>query len=499
MNTVSSHFRYTLSELQALLNKFGKRHFDRDGTNPILYFNVLMLSLQFELAIEFLLQHEVYFSDAIHFAIALAYYGLINIVDIDSITSGPSYILFLEFQPQIDYNRLVLDFARSLPESMKIDTVHYLFLLNLQTLYTATSSDEINVLKQKQLCIDMLVKTLYDFRDYSLFLGDVMRDGTKQKGFLDKYAELLGIDSEEKAVRAVTKRLADKSRDEGRLSDSVMLYNLSGNYNTVLSVLAKQLGNELFSKIHGKVELQAQSSMLDNGAASKARFNRRKSQRQSNIGVASGTEPNEAQEILGLVLDHYANSESIASKLDPKNVDTCQTLLVLLDFANEYISSYYEQALATIAKSNLFPIGYLILAYQHNIAPQSDGMNISVGNGGDGGSVDALEAANIAENLRDIDESILKSFPDILLATMDTIAKLYTGYKSSPFNDYRQAGSSDGKTANGYSSGAGSNKQPSMVLLKKMSKNMVIFAGMCQFRMPPDVFAKLNRIDTFIN
>jgi nuclear pore complex protein Nup93 len=42
------HERYGLRDLAAVLRKFGEKHFDPKGTRPLLYFQVLLLSGQFE-------------------------------------------------------------------------------------------------------------------------------------------------------------------------------------------------------------------------------------------------------------------------------------------------------------------------------------------------------------------------------------------------------------------------------------------------------------------
>lgn len=93
------HERYGLRDLGRVLVKFGEAHFDPKGNRPVLYFQVLLLSGQFERvscvlfsmgeitdfdhylfqAIAFLHQHPQFQADAVHFAIALAYYGLLKI------------------------------------------------------------------------------------------------------------------------------------------------------------------------------------------------------------------------------------------------------------------------------------------------------------------------------------------------------------------------------------------------------------------------------------
>lgn len=99
--------RYTLSALQALLLEFGPDHFGARRQNPFLYFLVLLLSVQFERvrsvrrvwtagptvecvaalacsrgprqAIEFLVTTTSHRVEAVHFGIALFYYGLLHV------------------------------------------------------------------------------------------------------------------------------------------------------------------------------------------------------------------------------------------------------------------------------------------------------------------------------------------------------------------------------------------------------------------------------------
>ncbi|KAJ2738994.1 hypothetical protein GGI20_006181, partial [Coemansia sp. BCRC 34301] len=58
---------------------------------------------------------------------------------------------------------------------------------------------------------------------------------------------------------------------------------------------------------------------------------------------------------------------------------------------------------------------------------------------------------------------------------MDTVSRLYAGLKESPFVD--------------------SVKQANMLLLRRKARGLMVFAGMVQFRMPSDTYAKLNRMD----
>lgn len=53
-------------------------HFNPKGSNPLLYFQVLLLSQQFEKAVHYLLVNEDFRIEGVHFAIALYHYGLLH-------------------------------------------------------------------------------------------------------------------------------------------------------------------------------------------------------------------------------------------------------------------------------------------------------------------------------------------------------------------------------------------------------------------------------------
>jgi len=71
--------RYTLGDFQSKLLDLGSKHFDPQQTNPYKFFRVLLLSAQFERAIDHLYRYESSQVEAVHIAIALKYYGLLRL------------------------------------------------------------------------------------------------------------------------------------------------------------------------------------------------------------------------------------------------------------------------------------------------------------------------------------------------------------------------------------------------------------------------------------
>ena len=67
----------SLSHFQSSLLARGEQHFNADGRRPLTYFKILLMSQQFEQALYYLIRTE-YFVVAVHFSIALEYYGCVR-------------------------------------------------------------------------------------------------------------------------------------------------------------------------------------------------------------------------------------------------------------------------------------------------------------------------------------------------------------------------------------------------------------------------------------
>ncbi|KAJ2899224.1 nuclear pore complex subunit [Coemansia aciculifera] len=419
--------RSTLEDLQHSMLKFGPAHFDPNGSSPLLYFRVLLLCGLFESAIDYLLRVEKFQVEAVHMAIALVYHNLLRLTSPSEpavVASGSFSNYLVASDPpgsargRFDFSRLIVNYARALPDSKADDAIGYLLLLTLPS--SALSS----------VCEQAIVSILYERQNYAHFLGDIQSDGIRKAGMLERFLPLLGMTSEQFS-QTIIRRLADRSRDEGRLQDTVMLYNLGERYNTVLTVLCKQLGEVLY---------QRSTSTASNSSSNALNMD----------SASAGLE--DVEGVARAVLNHYRQREHIARVLDDRAVSACSTLLAVIDFSNCHQRGAYEEALEIIESTNLLPLG---------------------ANG------DVSAATQHAEQVRNLDDAITRNFSPILLTTMDTLSRLYAGLKESPFLD--------------------AVKQANMQQLRRKARGLMVFAGMVQFRMPSDTYAKLNRMDVFMN
>lgn len=73
---------FSVEEMQQYLNEFQPRHYSKDGKQPLLYAAVLVLSLQFHAAVDFLVNDPTamhsHGTDAVHICIAMHQDGLLE-------------------------------------------------------------------------------------------------------------------------------------------------------------------------------------------------------------------------------------------------------------------------------------------------------------------------------------------------------------------------------------------------------------------------------------
>jgi nuclear pore complex protein Nup93 len=71
--------QYDLADLARVVLKYGADKFDANGTRPFAWFNLLLFTAQFERAVAYLYSKPALKTDAVHFAVALQYYGLLRV------------------------------------------------------------------------------------------------------------------------------------------------------------------------------------------------------------------------------------------------------------------------------------------------------------------------------------------------------------------------------------------------------------------------------------
>ncbi|KAG2227549.1 hypothetical protein INT45_002234 [Circinella minor] len=371
--------RYNLNDIQNLILSFKANEFDNNGSNPRNYFMVLLLTLQFERAINYLYKNEKTRLEAVHFAIALAYYGLLRIPENPLTRSIDLLVIENDEPPSLNFARLIYQYTRifatinnnTTPQDQNNTlkeqyTLNYLYLLTLYSDRQHYDSDDMI-----SLCHQYIRELVLGSKDPKIILGTRSPEQGRQRGLLDTYKYLIGITSERGFIQAILQPLAEKYTQEGKYSEAVFVYELTVDYNKVVDILNKQLSDAL---------QQPPATDPDQTL-------RRRTSDEEIIHFSLGR------------LADYEKQQHIGAHIKDSKKHTVQVLINFLRSRSLYEEGLYEQALQVI--------------YQSGVIPLQD---------------DFGQVQRAAEQFERLDEGISKNVPDMLLMVTDMLLKLWTTF-----------------------------------------------------------------------
>ncbi|KAI9346684.1 nucleoporin interacting component Nup93/Nic96 [Pilaira anomala] len=303
---------YRLSHFQKKIYEAGPTHFDPHGTNPWYYFKILLLSLQFEKAIDHLYKSENFGVEAVHFGIALAYHQLLSNSKNPRSTSE---LLVTEVNGDISLNfaHLISRFVRSFLSTTHDDALHYLLLITLYPTEDMTF-----------LCRDQVLNYIVGCKEYKDIIGCIDENqGRVQSGSIEAYKPLIGIDRYdiETYRNIVLYPIAQRFDDAGNYKDAVSVYEFAGKYTDALEVLNRQLDYALDRPIN---------------------VDERQHARDQNLIEFSYS-----------VLTRYKNNTYI--ECDDNVLNTHKTLRKLLEAALQFEQEQYEKTVQLIKSTHIFP------------------------------------------------------------------------------------------------------------------------------------------------
>ncbi|XP_066973938.1 nuclear pore complex protein Nup93-like [Macrobrachium rosenbergii] len=219
----------SLNQLQNLLyEQYGEAHFNA-WQQPLLYTSLLLMTGQFEAAIEFLSRKEALRCHAVHIALAL---HEMNLLALPAQVQAP--VLSREDNDpegvrRLNLTRLILLYTRKFEATDPCEALHYCFFLR-----SLKGKNGENVFSS---CISQLV---LQSREFDLLLGRLEPDGRRTPGVIDKFK----VD-----VSEVTEMVAQDSEKKGLYEDAVKLYDLAKNHEKVVALL-----NQLLSQVVHQTE-----------------------------------------------------------------------------------------------------------------------------------------------------------------------------------------------------------------------------------------------------
>ncbi|KAL8622106.1 hypothetical protein ACOMHN_056591 [Nucella lapillus] len=286
----------TLERFQKLLYEdYGENHF-QGYQNPMLYSQVLVLTGQFEAAVEFLARIEHLRHHAVHMALVL--YEM-NLLFLPNSCHAPLLSQESGDPPcvrRLNIARLIMMYTRKFEATDAREALQYFFFL--RGLKTGNGENMF------QSCVSELV---LETREFEMLLGRLERDGTRRPGAIDKFCQ-----DTDRIIEAV----ARDTEAKGMFEEAVCLYDLAKNQDKAVVLM-----NKLLSKV---------------------------------VSTAASPEGNRDR-LKAQAISMAQRYRTVGQNITAANSGTFYLLLDLMTFFDQYHSASVDQALDTIKQLKLLP------------------------------------------------------------------------------------------------------------------------------------------------
>ncbi|KAK6357889.1 hypothetical protein TWF730_007246 [Orbilia blumenaviensis] len=423
---------YTNADLRKAIVGFAGPHFGLANSNFILFFQMLLMAGLFETAVQYL--YSFLYVDAVHFAIALSYYGLLRVADetganhTNLLTYAKGRSKHEEQEARINFARLVGHYTQDFRKTNSEEAVDYLSLICLNS--------DIGGEKQLKLCHEALRELVLETRDFARLLGDVRSDGSRERGTIQRRLKVLKLSNEDEYLHTITHQAAAQADDDGRTSDAILLYHLGEDYDTVVSLVNKNLSDSL-----------AAGETDDNWIGSNPTIGLDAQGQPINQSISLTSVEDPAQ-LARNINEVYSRNASIYGKVSKQNWESCGVLIRIDEAKKLYRANRPEECLQRIESLDVIPLNR---------------------------SADIGVIRRRAQNFPTLHETVSRTIPLLLVMGVRCIHKLLETLRNASFQDAA--------------------KDFKMKELDGKKKSALIYAGMIQYKMPPDVYSQMTSME----
>ncbi|OTB04355.1 hypothetical protein M426DRAFT_320953 [Hypoxylon sp. CI-4A] len=334
---------YGLQDLRTSIREIGLKHFPKtpsdDGNSAFgMFFFLQILSGMFEQAIAYL--YAFSYVDAVHFSIALEYYGLIRPADP---WSTPDSLLSHDTRsrPQLSFGRMLGYYTRDFRAADVASAVDYLTLICLNADLGGEAGRQ-----QAELCHTALQELVLETREFSKLIGDIRPDGRRITGLIEERAPLMGLREGEDFVKRVTLEAARFADESGRTTDAVLLYHLAGDYDTVVNIVSRALSEAISLEI-------GEDPMRLMPVKPRSDGNDPQVQPNSSLSLASIDDPIQlAMEMFSM----YEKDAMFYTKITQPNRDACHLLLQMSTIKSLVEAQQWPEAIDAIRALSILPL-----------------------------------------------------------------------------------------------------------------------------------------------
>ncbi|KAF8665105.1 hypothetical protein AX16_000572 [Volvariella volvacea WC 439] len=232
-----------LRGLAEVLLGYGEHRFDGQGARIGTWAGVLLMCGQFERAVAALWERPETEIEAVHLAIALAYHGLLRMPsraetsDLTPLTLSPAS------PPALSLSTVIWRYVRQFVKMDPKEALQYVYCVPL-------SADQGDGVGKEQVenaweLVRRIIVLGNSGPGWEELVGGFRPDGSRFSGVIEHGARLLHLYDAKEYNEQILVRAARHSEENDRISEAIKLYNLAGDYPTVISCLAQALGNTI--------------------------------------------------------------------------------------------------------------------------------------------------------------------------------------------------------------------------------------------------------------
>ncbi|KAF9740234.1 hypothetical protein PMIN02_005854 [Paraphaeosphaeria minitans] len=425
---------YGLDEIRETVTAIGKRHFLNDDAEAAgghgVYFWLAILAGMYESAISFLYQHN--YITAVHFAIALDYYGLLRVSNFNE--AGMEILTYTPQQrAQFNFAWVVGRYTADFRAARADAAAEYLMLICLNADLSGEAGKQ-----QADICHEALRELVLETREFATLLGDVRSNGHATDGLIKDRIKLIKLTDDDALINSITSLAARKADEAGRTNDAVLLNHLAEQYENVVSILCRALSEALSVEI-GQTPLRLEPLKPRLPAVEQQQVQAA----GSSLSLLGTDDP---VELTSRVSEMYDRNQLWHRNISQASRQTLEILFMLNRAKSVIETQQYTQALDIIQSLRILPL-------------DSKG-NLS-------------DIRAFANNFSTFAPEIARNIGNVLLWSIGCCSKYREVLMKGTYEDpTRQALAAD---------------------LAQKAKDLMVFAGLIRYKLPPRVFERLAR------
>ncbi|KAG6840177.1 hypothetical protein C0991_008407 [Blastosporella zonata] len=230
-----------LRALADVLLGYGERHFEANQQRGV-WASVLLMCGQFERAVAALWEHQETEVEAVHLAIGLAYHGLLRVPSRAETSDMTPLSLSPASPPALSMSTLIWRYVRQFVKMDAREALQYVYCVPLAADQGEVGKEQLESAWEQ---VRRIIVLSNGGQGWEELVGGYRPDGTRFSGVIEQGAVLLHLKDTKQFNEHILVRAAKHSEENDRTAEAIKLYNLAGDYSTVVACLAQALSNTI--------------------------------------------------------------------------------------------------------------------------------------------------------------------------------------------------------------------------------------------------------------